>query len=189
MKPSLAQKWTAFLSLVPLLSWYSPKTPFFFYPSRMFEEKIEQEGARWGGYLLQNLHFPFWRVWPAFWPISHLGPGTHGMVNLGTVVAVGRSGSPPQCLHFPVCVLFASFLPVRNVFKVRDNTIKVILSENQSCVCDGMDWVRESAEAPGTAVLIVWQFDFWNESLGTPWSWHYHGCLRENLMCKARSTD
>ena len=38
-----------------------------------------------------------------------------------------------------------------------------------------MDWVRESAEAPGTAVLIVWQFDFWKESLGTPWSWHYHG--------------
>ena len=46
----------------------------------------------------------------------------------------------PSALHFPVRVLFVGFLPARNIFEVRDNTIKVILSENQSCVCawDGL---------------------------------------------------
>lgn len=67
-------------------------------------------------YPLQNLHFSFWRVWPAFWPISHLGPGTHWMVTLGTGVAVGKSGGMPQCPPLPSSCFVCWFSPSKEYF-------------------------------------------------------------------------
>ena len=50
-------------------------------------------------------------------------------------ITVGRSlRDALLALQFPTLVLFVFSPPTWNVCKVRDNTIKVIFSENQFCV-------------------------------------------------------